>query len=427
MVVAPAASGSAAVDVSATIRVNLTSTGGQAEGGASVGPVLSINADGRYVAFASEARNLVPGDTNNAADVFVRDRVAGTTERVSVAGNGTQANDFSYFPSISADGRYVAFNSPASNLVPGDTNTVGDVFVRDRVAGTTERVSVSSAGVQADLGSFDLAISGDGRYVAFASFAMNLVPGSTGFRPNVFRHDRVTGSTVLVSASLAGAPGNGSSGGVAISGDGRYVAFTSGASDLVSGDANNTDDVFVRDMVTGTTSIVSLSNTGAQGNGQSSSSSLAITPDGRYVAFPSNASNLVPGDVNGQEDVFVRDRLAGRTSIVSVSSEGVQGNDASFFGVAISANGRWVGFGSFATNLVVGDLNGQEDIFLRDRWAATTRLVSVSDNGLPGNGFSYSVAITADGTDIAFHSASTNLVAGDTNDQPDTFIRHRPS
>ena len=424
-VVGPAGPAPAA-DQATTIRVSVSSGGVQGDG-PSYGPVLSVSANGRDVAFASDARNLVPGDTNNTFDVFLRDRVANTTERVSVTDGGAQADGYSYLPALSADGRYVAFTSGAANLVPNDTNTVADIFVRDRQAGTTERVSVSSTGGQTNFGSLGVAISADGRYVAFDSYATNLVPGDTGGRLNVYRRDRQTGTTSLVSASVTGAPANGSSGGVAVSGDGRYVVFTSDASDLVSGDTNHTDDVFVRDLSTGTTSLVTVASDGGPANGQSSSSSLAISPDGRYVAFPSSASNLVPGDTNGVQDVFVRDRQTGRTSRVSVSSEGAQGDQASFFGVAISANGRWVAFGSNATNLVPGDVNRDQDVFLRDQWAGTTRMASVSDSGAFGNSHSYSVAISADGHDIAFNSSSSNLVPGDSNNQPDTFVRHRQS
>ena len=191
----------------------------------------SISADGRYVAFESDASNLVPGDTNGVPDTFVRDRLSGTTERVSVSTDGEQANDTStdYGTSISADGRYVAFYSYAINLVPGDTNGVPDVFVRDRLAGTTERVSVSTDGAQGDYPSFYPSISGDGRFVAFCSRAYNLVPGDTNGDYDVFVHDRQARITSRVSVAAGGAQGHGSSGyfGLSISADGSFVAFAS--------------------------------------------------------------------------------------------------------------------------------------------------------------------------------------------------------
>jgi len=205
----------------------------------------SISADGRYVAFFSHASNLVPGDTNGKADVFVHDRVTGQTTRVSVASDGTEGNGYSWFPSISADGRYVAFESIASNLVPGDTNGVSDVFVHDRLTGQTTRVSVASDGTQGHSASDHPSISADGRYVAFESFASNLVPGDTNGKRDVFVHDRLTGQTARVSVASDGTQGNGDSIYPSISADGRYVAFVSGASNLVPGDANGNIDVFI--------------------------------------------------------------------------------------------------------------------------------------------------------------------------------------
>ncbi len=206
----------------------------------------SVSADGRYVAFSSLADNLVAGDTNGVVDVFVRDRVTGITDRVSVSGAGEQGNDWSNWPSISADGRYVAFMSTANNLVAGDTNGSWDVFVRDRVSGETERVNVSSAGAEANGPSGYSVISADGRYVAFMSDATNLVPGDTNGRADVFVRDRMAGETQRVSVSSAGVEADGRSDENSISADGRYVAFGSRASNLVPGDTNGTRDIFVR-------------------------------------------------------------------------------------------------------------------------------------------------------------------------------------
>ncbi len=271
----------------------------------------SVSADGRYVAFSSLADNLVAGDTNGVVDVFVRDRVTGITDRVSVSGAGEQGNDWSNWPSISADGRYVAFMSTANNLVAGDTNGSWDVFVRDRVSGETERVSVSSAEVEANGGSGGavnlLAISADGRYVAFLSEATNLVAGDTNGSNDVFVRDRVSGETERVNVSSAGAEANGPSGYSVISADGRYVAFMSDATNLVPGDTNGRADVFVRDRMAGETQRVSVSSAGVEADGRSDENS--ISADGRYVAFGSRASNLVPGDTNGTRDIFVRGPL----------------------------------------------------------------------------------------------------------------------
>jgi hypothetical protein len=249
----------------------------------------------------------VPGDTNDSADLFIRDRKLGTTRRASVSGTGAQGNSSSGRPAISSRGRYVSFSSTATNLVPGDTNAAQDVFVRDRKLGTTRRVSVSGTGAQGNSVSVDPAISSAGRYVSFSSFASNLVPRDTNAAQDVFVRDRKLGTTRRVSVSSTGGQGNSRSfGPPVISSAGRYVAFSSGASNLVAGDTNDSIDVFVRDRELGSTRRVSVSSTEAQGN--RSSFSPAISSAGRYVAFSSAASNLVPGDTNGSFDVFVRIR-----------------------------------------------------------------------------------------------------------------------
>ncbi len=405
---------------SATERVSVDSNEAQADGNSFY---LSISADGRYVAFDSFASNLVAGDTNNNRDVFVRDRQAGTTERVSVDSSGAQGNNSSGLGlAISADGRYVAFTSSASNLVSGDTNTYTDVFVRDRQAGTTERVSVDSNGVQANYESLFPAISADGRYVAFHSAASNLVAGDTNGTIDIFVRDRQAGTTERVSVDSGEAEANNDSYSAAISADGRYVAFSSRASNLVSGDTNNFDDIFVRDRQAGTTERVSVDSGEAEANGYSYSA--AISADGQYVAFDSGASNLVSGDTNAYTDVFVRDRQAGTTERVSVDSSEAQGN---FGGTdpSISADGGYVAFTSDATNLVPGDTNVSLDIFVRDRQAGTTERVSLDSGGAEGNHHSSEPSISGDGRYVAFQSAASNLVPGDTNNASDIFVRDR--
>jgi Tol biopolymer transport system component len=284
-----------------------------------------------------------------------------------VDSSGNQANGAgSQEAAISADGRYVAFDSYATNLVPGDTNHPGDVFVHDRQTGATELVSVDSSGNQGNGGgSYRPAISADGRYVAFDSYAADLVPGDTNGSNDVFVHDRQTGTTERVNVDSAGNQGDGGdSQGAAISADGRFVAFQSGATNLVPGDTNGNFDVFVHDRQTGATELVSVDSAGNQGGGHSYGA--AISADGRYVAFESEASNLVPGDTNGSNDVFVHDRQTGVTELVSVGISGSLGDGASN-NAAISTDGRYVAFESGATNLVPGDTNGNFDVFVRDR------------------------------------------------------------
>jgi len=397
-------------------RVSISSAGQQGNG-SSFYP--SISADGRYVAFYSDATNLVAGETNVKYDVFVYDRKTHKTRRVSVSSTGQQGNDDSLDPSISADGRYVAFYSYATNLVAGDTNGTYDIFVYDRRKHKTRRVSVSSGGQEGNGDSYDPSISADGRYVAFDSAASNLVAGDTNGTYDIFVYDRSKHKTRRVSVSSGGQEGNGDSLDPSISADGRYVAFESYASNLVAGDANNKTDVFVYDRKTHKTRRVSVTSGGQQGNDDSTNPS--ISADGRYVAFYSYATDLVAGDTNVKYDVFVYDRKTHKTRRVSVSSGGQEGNGNSL-APSISADGRYVAFHSYASNLVAGDSNNIVDVFVYDRRKHKTRRVSVSSGGQQGNSFSLDPSISADGRYVAFHSYASNLVAGDTNDKSDVFV-----
>ncbi len=412
-------------------RVSVNTAGHQ---GNSYSSLPSVSADGRFVAFLSDASDLVTGDTNDVWDVFVHDRVTGTTERVSVNTEGEEGNWGSGWSSISADGRFVAFYSEASTLVTGDTNSCGDVFVHDRETHTTERVSVSSGGEQGnqmsavkDWAAGPISISADGRFIAFPSFASNLVPGDMNDAWDVFVHDRGTGTTERLSVNNAGVEGSGDSGytgaaRTAMSEDGRFVVFQSLAPDLVPDDTNDTADVFVRDRLTGTTERVSISSGGVQGNGVSWD--VAMSAEGRFVAFASGSDNLVVGDSNGETDVFLHDRGTGTTERLSVGSAGQESDGWSLLPV-VSADGRFVAFESVASNLVSGDTNGVLDAFVCDRLAGTIERVSVSAGGKEGNGGSGHPAISADGRFVAFDSEASNLVPGDTNDGADIFVRDR--
>ncbi|MCW5979065.1 MAG: right-handed parallel beta-helix repeat-containing protein [Bryobacteraceae bacterium] len=350
------------VRMGVTTRVSVDSAGNQGNL-ATPSPQPAISGDGRYVAFVSKANNLVAGDGNNVVDIFVHDRQTGATTRESVDSAGNEANAASWRPAISADGRYVAFVSSASNLAPGDTNGVSDIFVRDRQTGATTRVSIDSAANQGNGQSVDPWLSADGRYVAFASQASNLATGDSNGVFDVFVHDRQTGATTRVSVTSAGAQGNGDSSRASISADGRYVAFMSYATNLVTGDANGTADVFVHDRQTAQTTRVSVDSTGTEGNGESWAPS--ISGDGRFVAFHSLASNLVTGDANGVADIFVRDRQTGATSCASLVDYEPQpwANGASER-AAVSADGRFLAFDSQATNLFGGDNNSAPDAFV---------------------------------------------------------------
>jgi Tol biopolymer transport system component len=397
-----------------TARVSV-STGGTAGNGPST--EATISADGRYVAFTSEATNLVSGDTNGESDVFVRDRETNTTTRVSVATGGGQGDSFSDVPSISADGRYVAFTSFAGNLVSGDTNSHADIFVRDRTGATTTRVSISSSSAQANDASLNSVISRNGRYVLFTSSATNLVSGDTNGVDDEFVRDRTGATTTRVSVSASGAQSNDQSGTPAsISDDGRWAGFDSAASNLVAGDTNNNSDVFVRDTKTPTTTRESLSTEANIGT----FNRAAISKDGRFIAFESGATNLVPGDDNGVDDIFVRDVLNNTTEIVSVPNGGGESNGNSSQ-PSISDDGRYVAFTSDATNLVPGDTNNASDVFVRDRVAGTTIRVSNDFSGNQGNGNSFEPSIAGDGGIVAYASDATNLTPGDTNGVTDVF------
>lgn len=283
-------------------RGSVSSAGAQANG-ASQNPL--INADGRYVAFRSSASNLVTGDTNGQPDVFVRDRQTGTTTRVSVASGGTQATGgVSDEPAISDDGRYVAFQSDATNLVAGDTNAKTDIFRHDRDTNTTIRISVSSAGVESNGASTDAAINGDGSRIVWESVATNLVTGDTNGKEDVFVRLIATSETIRASLSSAGAQATSGSSDSSISTDGTKIAFYSTATGLVSGDTNNRGDVFVRDLTASTTERKSLTATDGQVNDASSAPWLA--GDGSAVAFASVGTNLVPEDTDATSDIYVR-------------------------------------------------------------------------------------------------------------------------
>jgi Tol biopolymer transport system component len=315
----------------------------------------SVSAGGRYVAFYSNG-SLVAGDTNIYYDVYVRDTVNGALSLVSVAPDGGASDDSSYAPSISADGRYVAFESSARNIVAGDAYW-SDVFVRDRHTGVTSLLSRAADGGAANGYSDSPAISADGRYVVFRSDASNLVSGDTNSRPDVFVHDLLTGATTLLSRAADGGASNSGAISPSVSADGRYVTFASNATNLVTeGVVVGQYGIYVHDRQTGVTTLL------AAGFG---SDLPSISSDGRYVAFESGASDLVTGDTNHTIDIFRHDRLTGVTERVSVSSDGAEANGLSSR-PSISADGGYVAFDSDASNLVAGDTNGVEDIFVHE-------------------------------------------------------------
>jgi hypothetical protein len=383
----------------------------------------AVSRDGRYAAFVSYATNLVANDTNGTEDVFVRDRLTGVTTRASVASDGTQGNGPSDWVSISGDGRYVAFESYASNLTGGDTNDSADIFVLDRSTGIVKRVSTAWNGSEGDDDSLRCSISEDGRYVAFSSAATNLIPGDDNAEEDVYVRDLATDTTRIASVATGGLlGGDGQSSAPSISSNGRYVTFASYATNLVTGDTNGARDIFIHDFALGTTTRASVSSAGAQGD-LGSSSYPQLTPDGRYVAFGSSSTNLVSGDTNGIQDDFVHDNITGATRRISVSSAGAQGDNVSYPMLAISPNGRYVAFTSAATNLVSGDTNGMWDAFLHDNVTGATQRISVTTTGTQGDGGCFNpVAVSNDAHYVTYISGATNLVTGDTNGYADIFV-----
>ncbi len=323
----------------------------------------------------------MPGDVNGAKDVFVRDLASNQTTLASVSTAGVRGDGDSYEAHLSATGRYVTFESNASNLVPSDTNGKGDAFVRDLEKGTTTRISVAWNGAQANGDAWYPVISADGRYAAFYSDSTNLIPGVTP--PGTYQlyiRDLEFGSTYMASVSPTNIPGNGDSYEPRITPDGTHVVFYSWASNLVPGDTNGVADVFMRDLGSSETTLVSVSSSGVQGDGRCGKA--AVSSDGKHVVFESEASNLVNDDTNGKQDVFVRDLASGLTVRLSASSAGAQANNNSER-PGVSADGRYVTFSSDASSLVASDTNGKPDVFVLDRAKAGSALTATSVSKTP--------------------------------------------
>jgi Tol biopolymer transport system component len=416
-----------------TDRASVDSNGVE-HSGSSRYPALS--SDGRYVVFASTSP-LAEGVTLNRSHIYRRDTLKGTTILVSApdpTGTGTEGNADSFTPSISGDGNLVAFTSEATNLVASDTNGVPDVFVRNIQLGTTIRVSVVSGGAESFpsfFGAFSPAISQDGAFVAFVSDAVDLDPlvSLANENLNVFRHEIATSATRLVSISTTGGdtdPAGADAQGPSISADGRFITFHSNATNLVASDANGGKyDIFIADMDASSepVSLVSVTGASTQSNGNSQDSS--VSGDGRFVAFSSDASNL-DGNLFAVANLYLRDRKAQQTTLISLNTSGAQGV-AGGQQPWISADGRYVAFLSGSSNLVNDDTNATQDAFWRDTVLGITYRLSVRTNGGQATGgasnSSTRVALSHDGRFAAFSSLSPDLVPGDTNGVFDVFIR----
>jgi Tol biopolymer transport system component len=345
--------------VNAADLVSFNSAGTNS-GNAGLSSPFSISPDGRFVLFQSDANNLVTNDTNSHTDVFVRDLQTGSTVLVSVNNAGTSSgNGRSTGAVISSDGRFVAFSSSANDLVPNDTNGTFDVFVRDLQLGTTTLVSLNDTGTASANGSSQIstsqAISDDGRFVVFTSRATDILSiTDANATDDVFVRGIVAGTTTLISVNSAGTgTGNGQSFRGVISADGKFVAFDSRASDLVGTDTNFSLDVFLRDLLAGTTSMISVNNAGTNSARGVSMLSIvgrqAISDDGRFVAFESTANDLVAVDTNEAPDVFVRDRQAGTTMLASVNGAGSDSGNSVSDNPFLSGDGKFLAFTSYAT------------------------------------------------------------------------------
>jgi len=353
-----------------------------------IGTTTQSHGEGRFVAFTSSAG--APGVANGYRQVFWRDRYDGTTYLVSAV-SGAPGNENSYAPAISADGLTVVFESYASNLVANDTNAVPDIFVWSRLdPGTLTRVSVGTGGVQANGASSEPTVSGDGKVIAFSSGASNLTGGVSGNSTiNVIRRDLTSGANTLVTSDYT----NGSGVGGArphLSEDGTRLAFYSYSSKIVPGDANALWDVFVYDSSTGAKSRVSLSSTGGERNQGNESISRIVAPvisgDGRYVAYATTSTNVVPNDTNDKQDVFVVDTQTGSVVRASVGNGGVQGNADSPIGqgerLSISYDGAWVAFSTYANNIGAGaGSTGIGNVVMRNWVTGETKAVTDKTTG----------------------------------------------
>ncbi|MBI5435005.1 MAG: PD40 domain-containing protein [Planctomycetes bacterium] len=374
-----------------------------------------ITPDGRYVAYSSPATNLVSGDVNNSTDAFVWDRQSNRLELVSVTSTGMQATQGVGAAAITADGRYVLLSTSAK-LSLEDTNTRSDAYVRDRLLGTTTLASKKPDGtVVKNSDCYPSALSDDGRFVVFMSTGSEFGGRDTQHDMDAYWRDTQTGLVKRVTVSSHGVQGNDDSADAVLSGDGRFVTFTGTATNLVRGDTNGVADIFGHDVLAGRTTRLSALPGGGQANGPSVE--VSMTPGGRYVAFTTKATSFDPvHDLNGAWDVYWRDNLTGQVMLCSRTPAGFAGSGGSFSGGAsstssISANGRYVAFESYASDLIAVDANGPfiPDIYRFDVITGQVVLVSQNSAGVQADDSSVDAVISGDGRFIAYRSYATNL------------------
>ena len=382
------------------------------------GESLDMSRDGRYVAFSSDKPDLVVGDTNSTYDVFVADTQLGTITRVSTDSSGAEGNGRSLKPNISHDGRFVAFQSDASNFA-GAINNTNQIYLKDLNTGTTTLVSPSASvsTIGANSSSFDPSISNDGRFVTFSSRATDLIAGDSNNLQDVFLHDTQTSITTLISTHLDGTQLGSASYLADISGDGNYAVFETD-SQIVVADTNVLQrDVYRKDLLTGDMVLVSVNSDGVQSD-VASVGRGSISDNGQWVAFESYGSTLVPGD-NNTYDVFVKDLDTGELVRASINFDGSD-SDGQSQNPRLSGNGRFVAFDSYATELIELGSNDRPDAYVHDLTTGETILVSATALGAPANAISVKPTVISDGT-VAFFSAANNLSTDDADFQWDIF------
>lgn len=382
----------------------------------------SITANGRYVVINSRATNMVPGVTDHKAHLYVRDLKTGKIALADVSDSGAVGNGDSFGGTISADGRYVAFTSAAANLVPHDTAKYFDVFVRDLVAKKTYRISTAWNGQNGNAMSFRAEISGNGQYVAFTSLATNLLPGLTSHGSIAYVYDMATKKLADASVNSSGVQANSDAQAPTISHNGRYVGYSSRATNLSPGATDGRWNVYVRDMVRHVTILASAGASNVHSSAElpitaQGSLGSTLSPDGRYIAFGAWIQKPTGPDLG----LFMHDMATGKTERVDVSSSGTPADGMTFFLCSISSGGRYLAFASQATNLVPAKTNGTWNIYIRDLKSGSTRLISVGVGGAVSNGESAYPAISADGSTVVFISAASNLVPGGTGGQMNVF------
>lgn len=387
-----------------TRRVSVNSQGELAHGGSSD---LKISADGRFVTFSSAAQNL-DGTPSGTRDVYVHDLLLHRTERVSLSDTGGFASTRCDYPQISANGRFVSFVTYSDNLVAGDTNGDRDVYLRDRLAQTTVRISLSTSGEQSNNDSYAGSISDDGRYALFSTRSAKMHPdGNT--RTHFYLRDTHTNTTTRTTENSLGDAANQDCKHGFLSSTADWIVFSTIATNLPGGAANSRDDVYIRNLNTGVTEWISSTHLGGEPDGHCNRPS--VSADGRWVVFQSGATNLVPGDTNGVIDVFLHDRVTGTTSRINQRWDGSE-TVRECVSPRISADGSTISFQSSDTMLVPDDTNGVGDVFVYERATQRIELVHRGSGGVLGNRGASDASISADGNRVAFESTSTNLIGG---------------